>query len=73
MAAKKEKSVPLRCACGAEACVVKVKGKKMVSCPNPERCVGNLRTTWNRSEDEAIAEWNNIVTGFRYKAIPKVL
>ena len=74
MEAKKEgKPVPLRCVCGCDACVVKVRGKKMVSCPDPERCVGNLRTTWNRSEEGAIEEWNNVVTGFRYKLIPKVL
>ena len=73
MATKKEKPVRLWCVCGREACVVKVRGKKMVSCPDPERCVGNLRTTWNRNEDEAVAEWNNVVTGFRYNLIPKVL
>lgn len=61
---KKEKPVPRKCVCGATAITVKTRSGKMVTCPNPMRCEGNLRTSWNRSEDQAIAEWNNLVSTF---------
>ena len=55
---KPEKPKPRRCKCGELAVVVHVRGKKMVSCSNPERCFGNFRTQWRKSVDGAIAEWN---------------
>ena len=62
----KEKPTPVRCACGSEAVIVVFRGKKMVSCPNPERCKGNFRTQWRGHKDEAIAEWNGIISSFNY-------
>lgn len=61
---KKEKPTPKRCACGAIAISVKTKHGKLITCPNPTNCVGNFRTTWKRSEDQAIAEWNNLINSF---------
>lgn len=58
---KKEKPTPNRCVCGCAAVLVKAKGKKMVSCPNPERCKRNLRTRWHGHEVSAITEWNTLV------------
>lgn len=63
---KKEKPTPKKCVCGVAAITVTYKGKKMVSCANPEQCQGNLRTQWRRTTDEAIAEWNNLVESFKY-------
>lgn len=67
MKESKKEIVPVWCVCGKDACVVKMKGLKMVSCPNPERCRGNIRSTWNRNEEAAIVEWNNLVESFRFK------
>lgn len=61
---EKEKPTPKRCVCGAEAITVKTRHGKMISCPDPMNCPGNLRTTWKRSEILAIAEWNNLVGTF---------
>lgn len=61
---KKEKPVPKRCVCGAEAIIVKTRNGKMVSCRNPIICKANLRTTWKSHEDLAIVEWNNMITSF---------
>ena len=61
---KKEKPVPLKCVCGGEAITVKTKHGKMVTCPNPLKCEGNLRTTWQKNEDLAIVEWNNLIHTF---------
>lgn len=61
---KKEKPTPKRCLCGAEAIIVKTKCGKCVSCPNPAKCDANLRTTWNKHQDMAIAEWNHLVDSF---------
>lgn len=58
---KTEKPKPKHCKCGAPGVVVHVRGKKMVSCGNPERCFGNFRTGWRKTADEAIAEWNALV------------
>lgn len=58
---KKEKPAPKRCLCGAAAITVKTRHGKMVTCPNPMNCPVNIRTTWRRSEDAAIAEWNTLV------------
>ena len=63
---KKEKSTPKKCVCGGKAVPVTFRGKKMVSCPNPEKCQGNLRTRWHRSIDEAVLEWNGLVDSFKY-------
>ena len=62
--AKKEKQTPLNCVCGCPAVIVKARGRggKMISCPNPEKCAGNIRTMWHDRLDEAIAEWNVLVT-----------
>ena len=67
MKKKKEAIIPVKCVCGKNACVVKMRALKMVSCPNPERCRGNLRSAWNRNEEAAIVEWNNLVESFRFK------
>ena len=64
---KKQKPVPKRCVCGAEAIVVKTRAGKMVSCPNPIGCVANLRTTWKSNEDSAINEWNGLIDSFYAK------
>lgn len=58
---KKEKPSPDRCVCGKEAVIIRFHGKKMVSCPNPEKCTGSLRTPWLGSEDEAVLRWNTEV------------
>lgn len=63
---KEEKPVPKRCICGAEAITCKTKHGKMVTCPNPAKCGGNLRTRWLKSEDLAIKEWNALVNSFAY-------
>lgn len=64
---KKEKPVPKKCVCGAEAITVKTKHGKMITCPNPLRCKGNLRTTWKSNEDLAIAEWNALISDYNHK------
>ena len=56
----KEKPTPKRCLCGSVGIVVKMRGKKMVSCPDPLNCPGNFRTPWMSSEDDAIITWNNM-------------
>lgn len=56
----KEKPIPKRCLCGSVGIVVKVKGKKMVSCPDPVNCRGNFRTQWFSSEEQAVSAWNHM-------------
>ena len=63
---KKEKPTPKSCVCGREAIIVKARPGKMVTCPAPTKCTANLRTTWQKSEPLAIAEWNNLVDAFIY-------
>ena len=63
-AKKEQKPIPKRCVCGSKAITVKVRGKKMVSCPDPMNCRANLRTTWKSAEEAAIVEWNGIVDSF---------
>ena len=63
---KKEKPVPEKCVCGAAAITVKARNGHMVSCPDPMNCNANLRTTWNKHQDLAIVEWNNLVCSFRH-------
>ena len=58
---KKEKPTPKLCACGEVAAVVRTRAGKMISCPDPMSCCGNFRTTWRKSEDQAIAEWNSLI------------
>lgn len=55
-----------RCVCGRQAIDVRHKGKKMISCPNPEKCIGNLRTQWHGRMDDAIREWEKLVNSFEY-------
>ena len=62
----KEKPTPVRCVCGGEAATVIFRGKKMVSCPNPEKCEGNLRTQWRGRMEEAIDDWNGMINSFKY-------
>lgn len=52
---KAEKPVPKPCICGRGVTVVN-RGKKMVSCPDPCNCPGNLRTRWHGNEESAIVE-----------------
>lgn len=61
---KEEKPTPKKCVCGLEAVIVKNRGKKMVSCPDPMNCRGNLRTTWEKGEETAIIKWNSLVDSF---------
>lgn len=61
---KKTKPTPKRCVCGLEAVIVKNRGKKMVSCPDPMNCRANLRSMWKSTEEAAIVEWNGIVDSF---------
>lgn len=61
---KKEKPSPKRCVCGGVAVFIKTKHGKSISCPNPTKCKGNIRTTWNSHQDLAIAEWNNLIDTF---------
>lgn len=63
--AKKEKPVPRLCLCGKNAAIVSFKGKKAVSCPNPERCMENLKTEWYSHEQQAIAAWNALIDSCR--------
>lgn len=62
---KKEKPVPICCICGKKGIPVKFRSKKMVSCQDPENCVGNFRTAWHSSEDAAIVEWNTLIQSYR--------
>ena len=61
---KKEKPVPICCICGKKGVTVE-SDQKMVSCQDPENCVGNFRTVWHSSEDAAIAEWNTLIRSYR--------
>lgn len=63
---EKTKNSPLKkCVCGRQPCIVVHKGKKMVSCPNPMVCKGNIRTGWKSNKEAAIDEWNKAVDSFR--------
>ena len=63
---KKEKLVPKPCVCGRTAVIVKARGGKMITCPEPMKCKANLRTRWAGHEQTAVAEWNNLVAGYRH-------
>lgn len=69
--AKKEKPAPITpvpCICGREAVIVKMRLKKMVSCPDPLNCCCNPRTMWQKAEDVAVAEWNTLILQLKFKA-----
>ena len=55
------------CVCGRAAVVVRHRGKKMISCPDPVKCRGNLRTLWYGSEEAAVAAWNRMVEAMGLK------
>lgn len=61
---KKEKPTPKPCVCGKMAVIVKNEGGKMITCPDPLNCRGNLRTRWHRHEELAVTEWNGLVSSF---------
>lgn len=63
--AKKEKPVPRLCLCGKSAVIIRFKGKKSVSCPNPEKCTENLKTLWYSHEEQAIVAWNALIDSCR--------
>jgi len=46
---KEEKPTPKRCICGKPAITVQSKSMRMLTCPDPVNCTGNLRTAWYRS------------------------
>lgn len=64
----KEKVAPKMCVCGKAPVQVKSKNGKMLSCPDPVCCPGNLRTRWCRHIDTATAEWNAAVSSFKFRA-----
>lgn len=53
--------LPNKCVCGRVPVVVRTRGGRMLSCPDPAKCPGNLRTMWRKSEIEAVKEWNGLV------------
>lgn len=63
---KKADPIPRSCVCGSNGILVTFRGKKMMSCPNPERCVANLRTERKSNKNQAIAQWNALVDSFVY-------
>lgn len=46
---KEEKPTPKCCICGKPAITVQSKSMRMLTCPDPINCSGNLRTAWYRS------------------------
>lgn len=64
---EKKKESPLPCVCGNPGVTVCYKGKKMVSCPNPERCELGARTRWHKLQCDAIDEWNAIIRGAKIR------
>ena len=64
---KKEKPTPRRCVCGKAAITVQTRSGKMVTCPDPMNCRSNLRTTWEKSEDQAIIKWNTLIASYHEK------
>lgn len=56
------------CVCGRAAVVVRHRGKKMISCPDPVKCRCNLRTLWYGSKDAAVAAWNKMVEAAKLAA-----
>lgn len=62
---KKEKPVPVKCVCGADAAYVKARQGKMVCCPNVLFCA--KRSRWHSSLNAAIVDWNTVVAGAKTK------
>lgn len=42
--------------------VVRNRGKKLLSCPNPVKCSGNYCTVWHPNEEAAVIQWNTLIT-----------
>lgn len=61
---RKEKPIPKKCICGRGGIVVKSRGSKMVSCPDPMNCKANLRTMWYGHEESAVVAWNKLVDSY---------
>ena len=61
---KEKKEKPRECVCGKMPVLVSVRGGRMLSCPDPVKCSANLRTMWQKSEIQAVEEWNSLVTGY---------
>lgn len=59
-----EKPRTRECVCNKMPVLVSVRGGRMYTCPDPVKCPGNLRTMWQKSELQAIEEWNGLVAGF---------
>lgn len=64
---KKEAPVPARCVCGKVPITVCIRGGKMLTCPDPLHCSGNIRTRWTKHIDTATVEWNALVSNRRQK------
>lgn len=65
---KQEKPKSRKCVCGKAPILVSVRGGgRMLSCPDPVNCAGNIRTMWQKTEVQAIEEWNGLVAGFSAK------
>lgn len=64
---KKEKPTPVKCACKKAPVLVSIRGGRMMTCPDPLCCPGNLRTRWCKSENSAIEEWNVVVSNFKHR------
>lgn len=56
---KEEKAVPAVCVCGADPCLVNHKKRHMACCPKIQSCA--LRSRWQKNEQLAIKEWNDII------------
>lgn len=64
---KQEKPVSKPCICGCAGITVNTRAGKMITCPNPCKCPGGLRTRWHSDVDSAVIEWNSLVAGYRRK------
>lgn len=60
-ATKADKPVLARCICGAPPAIVRNRGKKLISCPDPARCSGNYCTGWHPNEEAAVVQWNVLI------------
>ncbi len=49
------------CVCGGTPVVIRQRQKKMISCPNPDRCYCGCRTGWESSEQLAAGKWETEV------------
>lgn len=58
---KKGEPLPMPCICGRGGITVKSRAGKMITCPDPVNCPGNMRTMWYGNEESAIVEWNGLV------------